>query len=309
MNTVQKIGVALAMSCLLTGNVLSVFAATGMPSINKVDVKPIAKIGAVKPGAWVYIAPARQIAIANTTGARLKAGAFNAFLKTLTSTELMMAKRANDEVSISIDQQEIIPVAFLHSQVTNIQPVLREPLDQFLHWHCNDPVLTKTGENSASVGEGESVIFTRGDTVLDADNLTIAIKAGTASLISASNGVTRVVNLSDHAKNSVVVFTPKHKLALHAGQECIIAPNDEMLQKACHRDGCGRRFQQVARTEDGFVLRTCQISVASFLKTHNLLRQVYLSKDKEDARLAGQLLKTAICLAHCSAGKQAYTYK
>jgi hypothetical protein len=262
----------------------------------------LTKTGNIKPGAITHLAAIRNVVMSSGQAAHLKSGAMKKFLTSLTGDRrpragvIAAAEEAADEFGIQ-HVSYTVPGATGVMRLKNLQNAelrcLREPKFQEMG-------------NRIVVTDGDFFLTANHDLVLELPYGAMTIKKNTTVDVYCDDQGGRVINVSDNARDSVILKVCKKTIALMPGKECTFSLSKDYVM-AKHHDGCGRR----AVREDAccrYSFKVNEISIAALLKHDPIGRQVYHSTREQDIHLKKQMLKTAAALAFWTKSKTPYSW-
>ncbi len=160
--------------------------------------------------------------------------------------------------------------------------------------------------NAVRLRRGELLVFADKTMTVHTGDSTVSIAAGTMALVSKDNLVTKVRNIWEPKQFSVKQFIGKNHVALSAGQESIIGKDQKIIQATYRHDSVGRR--QVRHLEmDTHRVSTSEYSIITLMASSPVISALALSKESEDVRMTGKMLKMAAALQMSTGGHGTYT--
>ncbi|MBX9688979.1 MAG: hypothetical protein K2X27_19885 [Candidatus Obscuribacterales bacterium] len=177
-----------------------------------------------------------------------------------------------------------------------------------------DSALLKfNGETRLDLNHPSVLSLTEGELLLSAHKLTflktpdsmIRIEPGSMVFVTVNDGVSKLRTIWEDRCNSVLQRIAEKSYNVHAGDECMIAPDLRSIYLSASKDLVGRR--QTHYTEaDERVLHFSEVSLVSLVQSSSLLSQLSNSQLPEDQALSKKLNKMAAILVQISASHGMY---
>jgi hypothetical protein len=299
------------------------------PSVRTVNVRPITRSSRIAPPAINQLVAARNVAIATGHGAQLKNVAVKKFVCGLSAPERpVLARHGHGVVSMlgrlfgaGIKNGEPADAAVACAEQASVLAVMapsaapgsaglskmRSP--RATVWQSDVATMSWDAEDALRLESGEVLVLSTDDLDVSAGEMKVHLKPGTAALFAQARGVTRVMNLIDRRHDAVRVRVCNRPVVLAPGWECCFAESESAVNACRLGDGCGRRAHRLICDHGGTsYLGVCEVSVASVIKHHPIVRQIYHSDEKSERRLANDVLKMAACLAHSTRSYKPYVW-
>jgi hypothetical protein len=256
-----------------------------------------------KPGFINNLAAARSAAITTGQAAQFKNAPMRKFLSSLTGD-----KRGHTETIATADEAAeefgIQPVSYLvPSAMAQMKFVALEGAGVR---YVREPQIEQVGSN-INIAAGDLFLTANRPLTIDLPYGRVMLKKDTTVNVQVDRQGGRVINVSDHQRDSVVLKVCRRTIALMPGKECTFSKSPDYVG-AKHHDGCGRRAIKVDRCCT-YSFKTNEVSIAALLKHHPIGYQLYRSTNESDLKLRGEMLKTAAALAFWTKSKTPYIWE
>jgi hypothetical protein len=152
-------------------------------------------------------------------------------------------------------------------------------------------------KNVFHLTSGNALFVPKKDILVLTDEGQIHINGGSVVLIMRpAPGIISVYDLHDSGGKSIIVNTKGETLKLSPGHQVILTdqPSEFAKINPCHSIGYRKAEQKNLRS--GFRAHSAEFSIASALVSVKPLKNMLLSNNKDDRKLAYQLLKDAVIL-------------
>jgi filamentous hemagglutinin len=162
--------------------------------------------------------------------------------------------------------------------------------------HDGTARLIESDDRVITLNQGEVLITTSRQTVLNLGAFNISIAKGTIALLSSNSSLITIRNLYESNPQSLMVLlSNKSSVMLAAGQELILGADRQKIAEALRNDGIGRRRAQITAASDGTIMARSEISLTSLLQGNTLLHTLSRG-NMQDRAIASKLFKMAACL-------------
>ena len=205
----------------------------------------------------------------------------------------------------SNDSRYFVPVAMKDPiKLTSTAPQIHTSAStNFVYKYLNGTKVKAENERHISLKSGEILVNTIAPTTIQAGRCVIEAKKGSMLAISVKGDCVKVRNIFEPALSSVKLHVGGRNQTLFAGQEAVIATSSSEVVREMHADLLGRRkMHSVDFEKEHFSMTTAEYSIGALMQTSNLLKQMYLSQDKIDKVLVGNMMKMHACLHQVTAG-------
>lgn len=155
--------------------------------------------------------------------------------------------------------------------------------------------LTPVGRDHYKLTRGNVLVQAPTDMTIETQHATILLKAGAISMVSASQQLTRVRDISDHHVGDVTVLVGKNYNELRPGKELNIIDSAAEPISLVMSDNISRRAMQTTKV-DKLTIISADFSMVSMLSSHPLLVRLRHSSAREDQSLVGVVYKTATAI-------------
>jgi hypothetical protein len=125
----------------------------------------------------------------------------------------------------------------------------------------------------------------------------INVAKGAICFVAISDNVVSVRNLSGKVSGSLGIVIAKKFVKLSAGQEVLIAPDNESILLNMQSDGIARRGITLIEVGKEAVVCRSEFSMVSLLNRNTVMRKLVHSTDKDDKAVVEHILKMGACLA------------
>lgn len=166
-----------------------------------------------------------------------------------------------------------------------------------------DPVL-RTSKDALYTRLHGTYVLVRGELLLDGTTETnlvsaginIKIGKGAVTLLTREGGCLKINNLCEDKSNSVNVMVEQRSFSLRAGQEMVLAKDDQTLKTWLLSDHIARRRMTAFRLSDGCPFVVSEYLIPTLIERVGLLKGVEHSSNKTEKAVFNKVLKMAICL-------------
>ena len=155
--------------------------------------------------------------------------------------------------------------------------------------------LLPVGPDHYKFDRGSILVKANRPVKFDAPNCTVTAQSNSAVIITAAEGVTRVLDLID-SKRDTIVRVGNHSATMRPGIETSVVTNP--LTKAngealVWSDGLARRGVQTIFFDGKFSVVESEFSYLNAMGRHPLLREARASKSDADKKMFAQIMKNA----------------
>jgi len=214
---------------------------------------------------------------------------------------------ADDKESAKSD---LIPVSFVES----IAPLgmSRGQIVTYEHGigsvrHDGQARLTFLESGLVSLQDGEILVASSKQIMVEAGDFTITLAPGTIAVVSRDGGAVSVRTLHDSRGNSTRVYGGGNEIArISAGQEVVTAMDGPALSTAISRIPVGRRRMELRTANGNQMVAHCDVSPLSVIQNSSVLTNLMHSSRNSDRAIVENVLKTAACLQMVSGHHGAY---
>jgi hypothetical protein len=284
-------------------------------------VKPAAfmarvnKLGRAKPTQIPTLAGARNIGMAVAQGNAFKVASLKKHIRQLVAPEMLAthqkpgvasSQQPGNAFVLRDDDASILPVAFFTPSPAAVS-IANQDLERYSIWHsAQAEVLIQ--DNSMRLSRGEVLLHVTKPMLVTVRGVDIQLKKGVIALVGCNEKFTRIANLTDEQRDSILVQLGDHSVTVYPGRECVVAPKD-CLSEIRQSDRGGRRKQRTIKLNDCLSVHVAEVSIPSLIRGHDLLRRLYHSDEKTEHRVVEKLVRTAACLAHCNRSAEGYSWE
>ncbi len=157
-----------------------------------------------------------------------------------------------------------------------------------------DVRIAVAGANRYSLARGSVLVYSDCPVVYDTPNTSLSVARHSAVILSVEPGFTRILDLTDAGRNSVVAFAGHKAMRLDPGNEMTICKSARLQTPALVlEDGLARRRMRISTLCDGQHVVLNDFSITDALSRQILLRRLRCSTRPEDVRLTAAILKMA----------------
>lgn len=152
-------------------------------------------------------------------------------------------------------------------------------------------------EGYVSHGSGDILVETKSDTLrIVAGKHSIQIAPNTVVLISKEAQLIKVRPLYETSSNAVRVSTGNMSTRVFAGQELILAEDEDSLRQTLGNDSIGRRKTHMDPIPNNGVVHRCEVSPISLIENNYILTKLVQSTHERDKQVTKKLVKMAACM-------------
>lgn len=230
---------------------------------------------------------------------------FKRMVRNNSRTAEMMNKDNRNHVPAA--SNPLSPVAFSFPSSAAVPSVKSFKLpDGFIKYQSDSHFSTNSENGIVDLASGDIIVSTNKPTVISTGNATLTIKADGVCLVSKRNGIVKVISLAELNQNSVIVSCDSAKpLALSAGQELVVAPDNTSLIKAIDTDGVARRRMSIIKLKEGEAASS-EVSLLSLITSHKLLSRLFNSDEATNKNISGKIAKMGVSLSIVTASHGNY---
>lgn len=148
------------------------------------------------------------------------------------------------------------------------------------------------GGNGIVVNSGEALLCSAdGDRIIDLGSATVTLPSKAVALVEREGTLSKVRVLVD----SATVKVGKRSIELDAGQELVIAADEDQLLSGTINDGIGRRFTRQL-TVDGNEVLYGDFSIMSLIPRSEVLSAMRFSHNRQERAMFERVMKMTACL-------------
>ncbi|MBX9878974.1 MAG: hypothetical protein K2Y22_11000 [Candidatus Obscuribacterales bacterium] len=165
-------------------------------------------------------------------------------------------------------------------------------------------------EGYVSHSSGDILVETKSDAVrIVAGKHSVQIAPNTVVLISKEAQLIKVRPLYETSSNAVRVSTGNMSTRVFAGQELILAEDEDSLKQTLGNDSIGRRKTHMDPIPNNGIIHRCEVSPISLIENNYILTKLIQSTHERDKQVTKKLVKMAACMMSVTNSHGPYSSK
>ncbi len=156
------------------------------------------------------------------------------------------------------------------------------------------------------LNSGKALVSARQATKVKADPYNITLAPDTVALIQKSKDAITVINLHDPKAHALSLRYSGKNIDLIPGAECVIASNQDSLNKHMASFPVGRRKQKTDRIGPSYVAHA-DVSIVTIMQNDNLVHRMLANHNPDDKQLVDKIMNMAAAISQSTKNRGQYS--